>query len=608
VVGLYVYDLLDTGTIEALDRSTGAVVWSNSDYSDPVGDLALGPDGTVYAVVRDAGNSVVVALDGTTGALLWSFDSGTVGHGGWSQGATIGPAGTIYIGTEDGSLVSITPPVGIGPATVNWSFETAPNAFVGGCDRDLKSLAAVSSDGRSIYVGSDEYQGTVWRLDATTGLPLAQSNVSGNPGLPSDCGLASLGRHDTNSTPALDQAHQHLYIASDDGNLYALDASDLHFVWSAVTGAPSTGDQSSEDSSPAVAADGSVVIGGYDQVNNAAAVFDVSANGTPRWTWDESASCPSTGNGTVVESSAVIDASGLAYIGTPDCGIVALQVSDGSLRWTYASPGGGDHGYVEKGLAIAAGGDVFYPDEAGALTDLKGAAAPGGEVPSAPRNLTGHDGQITLNWDPPSSNGGAPITSYQVSRFTATTVAVPIATVPASPTSYVDTMVTPGVTYSYFVKAVNRFGLSLASNVVSVTAPIGTPPSPTASSGYWLVASDGGIFAHGSAGFFGSEGATPLNKPIVGMTATPDGKGYWLVASDGGIFAHGSAGFFGSEGATPLNKPIVGMTASPDGKGYWLVASDGGIFAHGSAGFFGSEGATPLNKPIVGMTASPSAM
>jgi hypothetical protein len=34
-----------------------------------------------------------------------------------------------------------------------------------------------------------------------------------------------------------------------------------------------------------------------------------------------------------------------------------------------------------------------------------------------------------------------------------------------------------------------------------------------------------------------------------------------LVASDGGIFTHGDARFLGSEGGTPLNKPIVGMAA-----------------------------------------------
>jgi hypothetical protein len=123
--------------------------------------------------------------------------------------------------------------------------------------------------------------------------------------------------------------------------------------------------------------------------------------------------------------------------------------------------------------------------------------------------------------------------------------------------------------------------------------------------GYWLVASDGGIFAFGDAGFFGSTGAIHLNQPIVGMAATPDGQGYWLVASDGGIFTFGDAGFFGSTGGMHLNQPIVGMAATPDGQGYWLVASDGGIFTFGDAGFFGSTGGMHLNQPIVGMAANP---
>jgi hypothetical protein len=126
--------------------------------------------------------------------------------------------------------------------------------------------------------------------------------------------------------------------------------------------------------------------------------------------------------------------------------------------------------------------------------------------------------------------------------------------------------------------------------------------------GYWLVASDGGVFAEGDAGFFGSLGSVVLNKPIVGMAATPDGQGYWLVASDGGVFAFGDAGFFGSEGGTTLNKPVVGMAATPDGQGYWLVASDGGIFTKGDAGFFGSEGGTVLNSPVVGMAATPDGL
>ena len=120
-----------------------------------------------------------------------------------------------------------------------------------------------------------------------------------------------------------------------------------------------------------------------------------------------------------------------------------------------------------------------------------------------------------------------------------------------------------------------------------------TPIASGPSGGYWLGASDGGIFAYGpGAAFFGSHGGSPLNKPIVGMAAAPDGQGYWLAASDGGIFNYGpGAAFFGSHGGSPLNKPIVGMAATPDGQGYWLVASDGGIFSYGpSAKFFGSLG------------------
>ena len=44
--------------------------------------------------------------------------------------------------------------------------------------------------------------------------------------------------------------------------------------------------------------------------------------------------------------------------------------------------------------------------------------------------------------------------------------------------------------------------------------------------------------------------------------ATPTGKGYWEVASDGGLFAFGTAPFYGSMGGKPLNEPIVGMAAT----------------------------------------------
>ena len=125
--------------------------------------------------------------------------------------------------------------------------------------------------------------------------------------------------------------------------------------------------------------------------------------------------------------------------------------------------------------------------------------------------------------------------------------------------------------------------------------------------GYWLVASDGGIFSYGDATFWGSTGSIHLNQPVVGMAATPSGHGYWLVASDGGIFSYGNATFMGSTGSIHLNQPVVGMAATPSGHGYWLVASDGGIFSYGDATFWGSTGSIHLNEPVVGMASAPSA-
>jgi N-acetylmuramoyl-L-alanine amidase len=120
--------------------------------------------------------------------------------------------------------------------------------------------------------------------------------------------------------------------------------------------------------------------------------------------------------------------------------------------------------------------------------------------------------------------------------------------------------------------------------------------------GYWLVASDGGVFAFGDAAFAGSMGGRPLSHAVVGMVPDDATGGYWLVASDGGVFAF-DAPYRGSTGALTLDAPVVGMAATADGGGYWLVASDGGVFAFGDAAFAGSMGGRPLSHAVVGMTA-----
>ena len=70
------------------------------------------------------------------------------------------------------------------------------------------------------------------------------------------------------------------------------------------------------------------------------------------------------------------------------------------------------------------------------------------------------------------------------------------------------------------------------------------------------------------------------------------------MASDGGIFRFGNAGFYGSIpglGLAPagsglphsLNARIVGMVPSADGGGYFMVGADGGVFTFGDAKYRG---------------------
>jgi hypothetical protein len=133
-----------------------------------------------------------------------------------------------------------------------------------------------------------------------------------------------------------------------------------------------------------------------------------------------------------------------------------------------------------------------------------------------------------------------------------------------------------------------------------LNAPIVGIASYDNSPGYWLAGADGGVFAMGGVGFFGSAATMHLNAPIVGIAATPDGQGYYLVGADGGVFAFGDATFQGSMGGKALHAPIVGISTDPLTGGYRLVAGDGGVFGFG-APFLGSMAGTTLAQPIVGI-------
>ena len=93
--------------------------------------------------------------------------------------------------------------------------------------------------------------------------------------------------------------------------------------------------------------------------------------------------------------------------------------------------------------------------------------------------------------------------------------------------------------------------------------------------------------------------------PVVGMAATPDGKGYWLVAADGGVFAFGDAGFFGSAAQQNLGTWVSGIARTPDGNGYLLVAATAGGVALRWATSYGPSPNLPPFAPTAGIATTP---
>ena len=156
------------------------------------------------------------------------------------------------------------------------------------------------------------------------------------------------------------------------------------------------------------------------------------------------------------------------------------------------------------------------------------------------------------------------------------------------------------------VRRHRRRGLHLRVGVVlrlhrgdhgSTSRSSGWPPPPPGD-GYWLVARDGGIFAFGDAGFYGSTGAITLDQPIIGMAPTPDRPG--VLARRPGRrhlrLRRRRLRRLGRARRRCRRRSPTWPSPRP-GKGYWLLAEDGGIYAFGDAPYRGSPAGTRPVRP-----------
>src|SRR5437899_12766108 len=93
-------------------------------------------------------------------------------------------------------------------------------------------------------------------------------------------------------------------------------------------------------------------------------------------------------------------------------------------------------------------------------------------APSYPTRLTAttvSSSQINLSWTTPSSTGGSAITGYKIERSTngGSTWSNIVSSTGSTATTYSNTGLTSGTTYTYRLSAINSVGASSSSNTAS---------------------------------------------------------------------------------------------------------------------------------------------
>ncbi|MEO1063068.1 MAG: fibronectin type III domain-containing protein [Actinomycetota bacterium] len=258
-------------------------------------------------------------------------------------------------------------------------------------------------------------------------------------------------------------------------------------------------------------------------------------------------------------------------------------------------------------------------------------AAGGPRLPGQPEELTTRvvDGDLVVEWDPPSFSGSEPITGYLVvvhdqiidtapNETRAVVSGLPTRTelgvlvrarnpVGRSP-SVRTTAVLPGRPgYWMSGRSGELHGFGAAGSLGAVAGEVVALATDAAGGGLWVLDAGGVVHVRGGAEHLGDVDVSVLDvgERVSSIAVRPGGDGYWVFTDRGRVFAFGAAQHHGDLTEFVLNGAIVASAATADGGGYWLVGSDGGIFSFGNAVFDGSTGSLTLNEPVVGIAPDP---
>lgn len=335
----------------------GTEKWRFDTGRDILSSPTIGPNGTIYVGSYD-NHTYALNPDGTE---KWSVELG----GQVFSSPTVDSNGTIYVGCTDDHVYALNPDGG-----EKWRFETGGNVL---------SSPAIGPDG-TIYVGSKDNHLYALNPNGTERWAFGTySEVWSSPAIGSN-GTIYFGSHDNKtyalypngtekwrsetdgnvlSSPALGSDGT-IYVGSEDNHTYALNPDGTQ-RWRFETG-------DIVDSSPAIGPDGTIYVGSFD-----GRVYALDADGTEKWSFE---------TGESVMSSPAVGSDGTIYVGSHDRYLHALN-PNGTRKWrfetgnnVFSSPAIGEDGTIyvgsNDGNLYAIGYSYFEIDDISAPDVVEG--------------------------------------------------------------------------------------------------------------------------------------------------------------------------------------------------------------------------------------------
>jgi outer membrane protein assembly factor BamB len=343
----------------AIDPISGNVKWSNNivntngvfdtQPAEITGSATIGPDGTIYIGSTDNGtgsDSNLLYAFHPDGTMKWvdNLGSNTAVY----STPALGSNGMVYI-TIDESTDSYSSPYGGLLALnstnghTNWYFR--PQDFIYGLEGDADGSPAVASDG-TIYFLSEGH-----RLYAVS--------PSGNL----KWFLPVAGDAEPDSTPAI-ASDGTIYVGSNSRYAYAVNPDgSLKWVLNLLLGEiyEARGDPyyGITPSSAGIDSNGNIYMGVVRADGYLGNFFAINPEGTTNWVFGDSL--------TAAFSSPAISGNGTIYFGSENGNIYA--VSNGSMVWSYVTGGP-----IFSSPAISSNGTVYVASSDGYLYAFFGSA------------------------------------------------------------------------------------------------------------------------------------------------------------------------------------------------------------------------------------------